>query len=120
MAVDMIEQRHASPAWALHGAAVQGPVQGRAWATIDAEGLSVGPRRIAWVDTDRLAFGGYCIELALWPAGTLELSDLGRRFDSFSTELAAARNRARVAGLLAHGVVPPKRLRGRVGTRCRP
>jgi hypothetical protein len=115
MAVDVIEQRHASPAWALHGAAVPGPVQGRARATIDAEGLSVGPRRIAWVDTDRLAFGGTCIELALWPAGTLELSDLGRRFDSFSTELAAARNRARVAGLLAHGVVPPSVFAGEWG-----
>lgn len=115
MAVDGIEQRQASPAWALHGAAVQGPTQGRAQAAIDAEGLSVGPRRIAWVDTDRLAFDGTRIELALWPAGTLELSDLGRRFDSFSTELAAARNRARVAGLLAHGVVPPSVFAGEWG-----
>jgi len=102
-----IEQRHATPLWAVHGAAVQGPVQGRAQAIIDEEGLSIGPRRVAWIDTDRVAFGAYRIELALWPAGTLELSELGRRFESFSTELAAARNRARVAGLLAHGVVAP-------------
>ena len=107
MAADIIEQRHASPAWALSGVAVQGPVQGNAQAIIDDDGLSVGPRRVAWIDTDRVAFGAYRIELALWPAGTLELSELGRRFESFSTELAAARNRARVAGFLAHGVAPP-------------
>lgn len=102
-----MEQRQATPAWALHGAAVQGQAQGRAEATIDDDGLSVGPRRIAWIDTDRVAFGDHRIELDLWPAGTLELSELGRRFESFSAELSGARNRARVAGLLAHGVVPP-------------
>ncbi len=115
MAADIIEQRHASPAWALHGVSVQGPVQGKAQAIIDEEGLSVGPRRAAWIDTDRVAFGAYRIDLALWPAGTLELSELGRRFESFSTELAAARNRARVAGLLAHGVVPPTVFAGEWG-----
>jgi hypothetical protein len=107
MAADMIEQRRASPAWALHGAAGPGPGQGKAQAVIDEEGLSVGPRRVTWVDTDRVAFGAYRIELALWPTGMLELSELGRRFETFATELAAARNRARVAGLLAHGIVPP-------------
>jgi hypothetical protein len=107
MAADLVEQRQASPAWALHGAVVHGPAQGRAQAVIDDEGLSVGPRRVAWIDTDGAAFGAYRIELALWPAGTLELSDLGRRFERFAAELAAARNRARIAGLLAHGITPP-------------
>ena len=107
MAADVIEQRRASPAWALHGAAAPGPAEGRAQATIDDEGLSVGPCRVAWIDTDRVTVGAYRIELALWPAGTLELSELGRRFESFVAELAAARNRARVAGWLAHGITPP-------------
>ena len=107
MAADLVEQRQASPAWALEGAAVHGPAHGRAQAIIDDEGLSVGPRRIAWIDTDRVAFGAYRIELGLWPTGTLVLSDLGRRFETFAAELAAARNRARVAGLLAHGITPP-------------
>jgi len=107
MAADAVELRRASPAWALHGAAAHAPTRGRAEAIIDDEGLSVGPRRIAWIDTDRVSFGAYCIELGLWPAGTLELSELGRRFESFAAELAAARNRARVTGLLARGVVPP-------------
>jgi hypothetical protein len=107
MAADVMEQRQATPAWTLHGTAVQGQAQGRAQATIDDDGLSVGPRRIAWIDTDRVAFGDHRIELGLWPAGTLELSELGRRFETFSAELTAARNRARVAGLLAHGVTLP-------------
>jgi hypothetical protein len=107
MAADVIEQRQASPAWALRGAGVRGPAEGRAQATIDDEGLSVGPCRVAWIDTDRVTVGSYRIELALWPAGTLELSELGRRFESFATELAGARNQARVAGWLAHGVTPP-------------
>jgi hypothetical protein len=107
MAGDVLDQRQASPAWALRGAGVQGPAEGRAQAIIDDDGLGVGPRRIAWIDTDRVAFGDHRIELSLWPAGTLELSELGRRFETFSGELAATRNRARVAGLLAHGIVPP-------------
>jgi hypothetical protein len=107
MEADVLEQRRALPAWALRGAAAQGPVQGKAEAIIDDEGLSVGPRRVAWVDTDGVAVGDYRIELALWPAGTLELRELGRRFETFSAQLIAARNRARVAGLLAHGLVPP-------------
>jgi hypothetical protein len=107
MAADLVEQRRASPAWALDGAATDGPAQGSGLALLDEEGLSVGPRRIAWVDTDRAAFGDYRIELGLWPAGRLELSALGRRFETFAAELAFLRNRARVAGLLAHGVVPP-------------
>jgi len=107
MAADLVEHRQASPAWAVHGAAVESPMQGRGLAILDEEGLSVGPLRVAWIDTDRVAYGAYRIELALWPAGTLELSELGRRFESFAAELAALRNRARVAGLLAHGVVLP-------------
>jgi len=107
MAADLTEQRQATPAWALRGVAVQGPAAGRAQAVIDDEGLGVGPRRVAWIDTDGVAFGDHRIELALWPAGTLELSELARRFETFSSELVAARNRARIAGLLAHGVVPP-------------
>lgn len=107
MAAEVVDQRRASPAWALRGAVGQGPAEGRAQATIDDEGLGIGPRRVAWIDTDGVAFGDYRIELALWPAGALELSELGRRFETFSAELAVARNRARVAGLLVHGIVPP-------------
>jgi hypothetical protein len=108
MAAEVIEQRRASPAWALRGTAVEGPAEGRATALIDDEGLGVGPRRIAWIDTDGVTFGDYRIELTLWPAGTLVLSELGRRFETFSAELAAARNRARVGGMLAHGIVAPR------------
>jgi hypothetical protein len=88
--------------------AVEGPAQGKGLASLDEDGLSVGPLRVAWTDTDRVTIRAFRIELGLWPAGTLELSELGRRFESFAAELASLRNRARVAGLLAHGVVVPR------------
>jgi hypothetical protein len=108
MAPDLVEQRQASPAWAARGVAVEGPAQGKGLASLDEDGLSVGPLRVAWTDTDRVTIRAFRIELGLWPAGTLELSELGRRFESFAAELASLRNRARVAGLLAHGVVVPR------------
>ena len=102
-----MEQRQASPAWSMHGTGTSGPTQGKGLAVLDEDGLSVGPLRIAWIDTDRVALGDYRVALDLWPAGTIELSDLGRRFESFTVELALVRNRARVAGLLAHGIALP-------------
>ena len=107
MAADLIEQRQASPAWSLHGTGAEGPAQGKGLAVLDQDGLSLGPLRIAWIDTDKVALDAYRIVLDLWPAGTLELSDLGRRFESFTAELGVVRNRARVAGLLAHGIALP-------------
>lgn len=110
-----MEQRQANPAWSMAGTGAGGPAQGKGPAVLDEDGLSVGPLRIAWIDTDRVALGAYRIALDLWPAGTLELSDLGRRFESFAAELALVRNQARVAGLLAHGIVAPSVFAGEWG-----
>jgi hypothetical protein len=41
-------------------------------------------------------------------AGRLVLTELGRRFDTFTRALRLARNQARVAGLLAHGPAMPE------------
>jgi hypothetical protein len=71
---------------------------------------------VSFLDADALRISDHRIEIDLWPEGSLVLSGLGRRFDSFSRELFRARNHARVAGLLAHGVTRPDVFEGRVST----
>jgi len=55
----------------------------------------VGPVTVSYLDADVLRAADYRIELTLWPAGRLVLSQLGRRFDAFAQELRAARDQAR-------------------------
>ena len=74
---------------------------------IGDDGLRVGPITVAFLDADALRAEDYRIEIDCWPAGTLVLTQLGRRFDTFATELRRSRNQARVAGLLAHGIAMP-------------
>jgi hypothetical protein len=90
--------------------------QGEGEAAIDDAGIGVGPVRVAFLDADSLAAAGHAIELGLWPAGRLTISGLGRRFETFAAELRKARNRARVAGLLAHAPSPPETFEGDVLT----
>ena len=80
---------------------------GSAQAEITDDGVSVGPVTIAFLDADTLRAADYRIEIGCWPAGTLVLTELGRRFDTFAAELRRARDHARVAGLLAHGTAMP-------------
>jgi hypothetical protein len=101
------ETRRAPAAFAFHDAAGAVTAQGRTDAVIDDDGLSVGTITVAFLDADTLRSGDYRIEIGCWPGGTLELSQLGRRFDTFAAELRRTRNQARVAGLLAHGVAMP-------------
>jgi hypothetical protein len=70
--------------------------------------------RVAFVDADGLRAADYRIELDLWPAGRLVLTELGRRFDTFTQALRHARNQARVAGLLAHAAETPEVFEGAV------
>jgi len=108
------EPRRARAAWAVHDAAGRCTQHGTAEATIDDEGLSVGLARVAFVDADGLRAADYRIELDLWPAGRLVLTELGRRFETFARALRQARNQARVAGLLAHAPAPPDVFEGSV------
>lgn len=88
--------------------------QGEAEAVIGDDALSVGPVTVAFLDADALRMADYRIEIDLWPDGRLVLTQLGRRFDTFARELRSARNQARVAGLLAHGVTMPETFAGAV------
>jgi hypothetical protein len=88
--------------------------QGEGEAVIGDDALSVGPVTVAFLDADALRTAPYRIELDLWPDGRLVLTQLGRRFETFARELGHARNRARVTGLLAHGITMPETFPGAV------
>ncbi len=102
------EPRRATAAFATRN--VRGGVvrRGEGEALIDDASLSVGPVSVSFLDADVVRVVDYSIELDLWPEGQLVLNHLGRRFDTFTTELRRLRNHARVAGLLAHGISAPE------------
>jgi hypothetical protein len=106
------EPRRARAAWALEDAAGRRSQQGESEAVIDDTGLRVGMLNAAFLDVDALRVADYRIELDLWPTGRLVLTDLGRRFETFSTTLRQTRNQARVAGLLAHAPEMPEVFEG--------
>lgn len=101
------EPRRARATWALEDAAGLRIQQAESEAVIDDTCMSIGTISVAFVDVDALCAADYRIELDLWPAGRLVLTELGRRFDSFTRALRQARNQARVAGLLAHAPALP-------------
>jgi hypothetical protein len=101
------EARRAPAAFAFQEAGGAITVRGQAEAVIDDDGLSVGSITVAFLDADTLRAEDYRIEIGCWPGGTLLLTQLGRRFDTFTAELRRTRNQARVIGLLAHGVALP-------------
>ena len=99
--------RRATASFARLDAAGQVVEDGHGAALIDDEGLAVGPLVVAHLDADAVRIADHRLEIDLWPGGRLAIAGLGRRFDSFARALAQARNRARVTGLLAHGLDPP-------------
>ena len=105
------DTRRAQATWML--TAADGKVQrGESEAVIDDAGLNVGLAGLSFLDVDGLRAAEHRIELALWPGGGLLLSGLGRRHETFLAELRRARNRARVAGLLAHAPAQPEVFEG--------
>lgn len=106
------EPRRAPAAFAVYDARDAVTQQGEAEAVIGDDALSVGPVAAAFLDADALRAADYRIEVDLWPGGRLVLTQLGRRFDTFTRELRRIRNQARVAGLLAHGIAPPETFPG--------
>ena len=100
-------ERRASGHYARRGADGATIEEGAGEAIVDDERLHVGPVVVAHLDADALRAADYRLELDLWPDGRLVIGGLGRRFDTFARALAQARNRARVAGLLAHGLGTP-------------
>jgi hypothetical protein len=108
------DTRRAGAAFALSDASGAVVQSGNAEAVIGDETLSVGPVTISFLDADRLVAADYRIEIELWPNGKLQLTQLGRRFDTFVAELRRIRNLARVGGLLAHGITMPEVFPGAV------
>jgi hypothetical protein len=88
--------------------------QGAGTAVVDDAGLHIGPLVVSHLDADGLRIADHRIEIDLWPNGRLLVTGLGRRFDTFARVLAQARNRARVVGLLAHGLGQPEIVDGAV------
>jgi hypothetical protein len=101
------ETRRAPATFVFQDAGGTVTARGQAEAVIDDDGLSVGAVTVSFLDADSLQAEDYRIEIGCWPGGTLVLTQLGRRFDTFTAELRRTRNQARVAGLLAHGVAMP-------------
>ena len=108
------ETRRAPADYAFRDTGGTVTAKGQAEAVIDDDALAIGTVRVAFLDADSLRAADYQIEIGCWPGGTLSLSQLGRRFDTFSAELRRTRNQARVAGLLAHGIDMPAAFPGAV------
>jgi hypothetical protein len=108
------ELRRAKLAYAQLDAGGAVTAHGAAEALISDDGVSVGPVTVAFLDAETLRAADYRIEVGCWPAGTLVLTELGRRFDAFAGALRRARDHARVAGLLAHGTAMPSVFAGAV------
>lgn len=81
---------------------------GQGNAELGDDALRVDSVTASWLDADAVTAADYRIVLTLWPAGSLTLTQLGRRFDTFGAQLRLVRNAARVAGVLAHGVAMPE------------
>jgi hypothetical protein len=88
----------------LPGAATRGEGEG----VIDDDGVSVAGLRVEFLDADDFADEKRVLILGLHPSGTLRISRLGRRHETFSRALSDARDAARVRGLLAHGLGVPE------------
>lgn len=99
------EERRATGEWALEGSAGDGSGEGEIRVTDDA--VAFGPRSVEFLDADDVRDEERVLTLSLWPKGTLRIFHLGRRHETFSRALREARDSARLAGLLAHGIDAP-------------
>ncbi|MHB1046578.1 MAG: hypothetical protein ACYC4P_11265 [Thermoanaerobaculia bacterium] len=88
------------------------PSRGEGEARIDDEGVAVDGVRIEFLDADAFTDERRVLTLGLHPAGTLRISMLARRHDTFTKALGEARDAARVRGLLAHGLGVPESFEG--------
>lgn len=107
------ETRRALCAFEAEGIA-DAPAHGEGEARIDDEGVSVGGLRVEFLDVDVLTDERRVLTLGLHPAGTLRISMLARRHETFTKALGEARDSARVLGLLAHGLGIPEAFEGAI------
>ena len=90
------------------------PAKGEGEAFVDDDGVTVGPVRVEFLDADTFTDERRVLTLGLHPAGTLRISMLARRHETFARALGEARDAARVRGLLAHGLGVPVAFDGAV------
>lgn len=90
------------------------PPKGEGEAVVDDDGVSVAGLRAEFLDADVFTDERRVLSLGLYPAGTLRVSMLARRHETFAKALAEARDAARTRGLLAHGLGTPEAFDGAV------
>ena len=100
------ETRRAHGAYRLTGARGEAS-EGEGDTEVTDQGLTVGPLAFEHLDADALADSDRVLTLSPWPQGNLAVSQLARRHGTFAAALKESRDRARTAGLLAHGVTSP-------------
>jgi hypothetical protein len=83
------------------------PISGEGDLEVTDGGISAGGVAVEFLDADSLRDADRVLTLGLFPEGSLTVSLLGRRHETFAAALGEARDRARLAGLLAHGVTEP-------------
>jgi hypothetical protein len=104
------ETRRATGRWERSGAGA--PASGDGLLEISDSGLTAGGVAVEFLDAETLRDADRALTLDLFPQGAFRLSLLGRRHETFAAALREARARARVAGLLAHGVTGPEAFAG--------
>ena len=100
------EERKATGSWALDGSAGAGSGDGAL--EVGDSALSAGGTSVEYLDVDSIADAERVVTLSLFPTGTVRLSQLGRRHETFVAALRAAWDAARTAGVLAHGITAPQ------------
>lgn len=99
------DERRATGGWAREGPG--GTAEGEGDLRVTDEGVVFGPGSAEFLDIDEFRDVERELLLSLFPAGTIRLTRLARRHETFSRALGEARDRARLAGLLSHGIDAP-------------
>jgi len=107
------EARRATGAYQLDGRSGEGAGRsGEGAIEISDAGVTAGPIAVELLDVESIIEAERVLTLTLWPEGELRLWHLARRHDTFTTALGDAWVKARVTGMLAHGVAAPERFDG--------
>ena len=84
------------------------PSSGEGDALVGDDAVSIGPVFVEYLDADSFADADRVLTLDVHPEGRLTISMLARRHETFAKALGEARDRARLAGMLAHGITEPR------------
>ena len=104
------EERKATGAWAQDGPG--GARAGDGALEVGETAVAAGEATVEYLDVDSVADADRIVTLTLFPGGTLRLSQLGRRHETFVAALRDAWDATRTIGMLAHGIAVPLRFQG--------